>query len=437
MIPGMVREFALSHPAGARLRALCRTARAFRSAREGSIAVVMALVTIPLVMAGAAAIDYARYNVARSELQTALDAALLSAARLPTSTAENTVRALAESELDKRINSSWMTDPNISAFKRVAGSTTASATARVPMTMMRIAGFDTMPVTANSQVSVATGKLEIALALDNSLSMKGARLTNLVTATNSLLGILENNVVKPDDVKIAIVPFDQAIKASTGYANTPQAPWIDFSDADYQSCNKYGCTTVKWKGCLIDRNQPYDTTDDSYTLKDSNGKKVALYPAQPCPNLSDDLATFQPLTTSFTTLGNKVKAMKASGYTNITIGVAFAHAMLSPDGPITGASAYGTENLQKIIVLMTDGENTANRWSSRASSINERTKLACSNAKADGITMYVVNFIEGDSTLLRGCATNDNYFYKVSSVSDLNQAFINIGDDISKLRLSK
>jgi hypothetical protein len=117
--------------------------------------------------------------------------------------------------------------------------------------------------------------------------------------------------------------------------------------------------------------------------------------------------------------------------------MAFGHAMLSPQGPITGASAYHTENLQKIIVLMTDGENTANRWTSSSSSINTRTKLACADAKKDGIVVYVVNFIDGDSALLRGCATNDNYFYKVSSVSELNDAFINIGDDISKLRLSK
>lgn len=397
---------------------------------------MLVLTTLPLILAGAAAIDYARVALANSELQSALDAALLSAARLPTSTADDTVRALAESELDKRATRAWINDPHISAFKRVGGTLSASATADVPTTIMSLAGFRVIPVTAKSQVSVATGKLEIALVLDNSGSMRGTRLTNLVTATNSLLDILESNIVKPGDVKVSIVPFDAVIKASTAYRNSPPAPWIDFTNADHESCTKWSCTTIKWSGCLVDRNQPYDTTDDSYLLKVS-GKSVALYPADACPNGSDGLTTFLPMTTDFSKLRAKVKNMEAAGNTNITIGMAFGHAMLSPQGPITGAVAYGTENLQKIIVLMTDGENTANRWTSRASSINDRTKLACTDAKNDGIVVYVVNFIDGDSTLLRGCATNDNYFYKVSSVSELNEAFINIGDDISKLRLSK
>jgi len=383
---------------------------------------------IPLVMAGAAAIDYARYALARSELQTALDAALLSAARLPTSTADATVQALAENELDKRINASWMTNSHIDTFRRAAGSTTATATAQVPMTMMRIAGFETMPVTASSQVSVATGKLEIALVLDNSGSMAGSRLNNLVKATNSLLNILESNVIHTGDVKVSIVPFDRVVKASKSYQGSA---WLDLSRVTSHS-------VVDWDGCIIDRNQDYDTTDDSY--------RSAKYPAADCPDgrgASENLATMQPMTTDFSTLRTKANSMVAAGNTNITIGVAWGHAMLSPSGPIAGAVAYGTENLQKIIVLMTDGENTANRWydndrySSHADEINARTKLACTDAKNDGIVVYVVNFIDGDSTLLRGCATNDNYFYKVSSVSDLNEAFINIGDDISKLRLSK
>ena len=392
---------------------------------------------IPLVMAGAAAIDYARYALARSELQTALDAALLSAARLPTSTADATVQALAENELDKRINASWMTNSHIDTFRRAAGSTTATATAQVPMTMMRIAGFETMPVTASSQVSVATGKLEIALVLDNSGSMAGSRLNNLVKATNSLLNILESNVIHTGDVKVSIVPFDRVVKASKSYQGSA---WLDLSRVTSQECDNYrNChSVVDWDGCIIDRNQDYDTTDDSY--------RSAKYPAADCPDgrgASENLATMQPMTTDFSTLRTKANSMVAAGNTNITIGVAWGHAMLSPSGPIAGAVAYGTENLQKIIVLMTDGENTANRWydndrySSHADEINARTELACTDAKNDGIVVYVVNFIDGDSTLLRGCATNDNYFYKVSSVSDLNEAFINIGDDISKLRLSK
>ena len=40
-------------------------------------------------------------------------------------------------------------------------------------------------------------------------------------------------------------------------------------------------------------------------------------------------------------------------------------------------------DLDKVIILMTDGENTQNRWSSSQSAIDARTQKACDNAQGD------------------------------------------------------
>ena len=56
--------------------------------------------------------------------------------------------------------------------------------------------------------------------------------------------------------------------------------------------------------------------------------------------------------------------MSPAGNTNITIGLAWGLTLLSTQAPFTEGEPYGTENLTKIMVLMTDGDNTENRWTS-------------------------------------------------------------------------
>ena len=83
----------------------------------------------------------------------------------------------------------------------------------------------------------------------------------------------------------------------------------------------------------------------------------------------------------------------------------------------------------KVIVLLTDGDNTQNRWSTSGSSIDARTALACANAKADNIKIYTVRVIDGDANLLRNCATKPNMYYNVNQASELNSVFSSIAQN--------
>ena len=116
----------------------------------------------------------------------------------------------------------------------------------------------------------------------------------------------------------------------------------------------------------------------------------------------------QPLTANFSTLGSKVAAMTPAGNTNITIGLSWGLSVLSAQAPYTEGAAAATPGLRKIMVLMTDGENTENRWTSSASSIDERTALACQAVKTAGVDLYVVRLVEGDTSLLEHCASNSD-----------------------------
>jgi len=142
-----------------------------------------------------------------------------------------------------------------------------------------------------------------------------------------------------------------------------------------------------------------------------------------------------PLTEDWNALNIRIDAMAPSGNTNTTIGMALAWQTL------TGATPYNappkTPELEKVIVLLTDGQNTQNRWTSSTSSIDSRMQKVCDNAKADGVKVYTVRVVNGNASLLQGCATKPSMYYDVQEASQLNAAFGSIAQNLANLRLAK
>jgi hypothetical protein len=129
--------------------------------------------------------------------------------------------------------------------------------------------------------------------------------------------------------------------------------------------------------------------------------------------------------------------MQASGNTNVTIGLAWAWHALTPTLPLPEGSDPDPGKLDKVVILLTDGTNTQNRWSSSESSIDARTALACANVKAANIKLYTVRVIDGNTTLLRNCATNTNMYYDVQQASQLNGVFTSIAQTLANLRIAR
>ena len=102
--------------------------------------------------------------------------------------------------------------------------------------------------------------------------------------------------------------------------------------------------------------------------------------------------------------------MTPTGNTNVTIGLQMAWQTLSPAAPFNAPAA--APDLDKVIILLTDGENTQNRWTSSTSSIDARTQKACDNVKAANIKIYTVRVIDGNATLLKNCATKPDMYLR-------------------------
>ena len=111
--------------------------------------------------------------------------------------------------------------------------------------------------------------------------------------------------------------------------------------------------------------------------------------------------------------------------------------ILSSQEPFTEGVAPGTKDVTKIIVLMTDGDNTENRWTSTASAIDARTQLACQSAKDAKIVVYTIRLMEGNAHAVVELRVEPENYYDVENVADLVPAFQAIGERLSQLRISQ
>jgi hypothetical protein len=141
------------------------------------------------------------------------------------------------------------------------------------------------------------------------------------------------------------------------------------------------------------------------------------------------------LSSNWSSLNSKIDAMTPTGNTNVTIGLQVGWQTLSPVAPFNAPAA--APDLDKVVILLTDGDNTQNRWSNTQSVINDRTERVCANAKADNIKIYTVRVINGNADLLRNCASKPEMYFEVSQASQLNAVFTSIAQSLANLRISK
>jgi Flp pilus assembly protein TadG len=195
-----------------------------------------------------------------------------------------------------------------------------------------------------------------------------------------------------------------------------------------------------WTGCVNDRDQDYDTRNTA-PGSSSASPSSQFYAEQWSGCLP---ATVFPMSNQWQTLKDQITAMSPSGNTNQAVGLAWGWQSLSTtNGPIAAPAKASNYVYKDYIVLLSDGLNTQNRWSTSQSTIDDRQEILCQNIKADTtnpVTIFTiqVNISNRDakSQVLQDCATNGN-FQMITSSSQTSDAFKNILTQISKLRVAK
>jgi Flp pilus assembly protein TadG len=210
-----------------------------------------------------------------------------------------------------------------------------------------------------------------------------------------------------------------------------------------------------WTGCVMDRGNSAapDTTGnyDTNVVAPNTTINSTLYAAEQygsCPQAVIGLSY------DWTSMNSLVSNMSPNGSTDQGIGLQLGWLSLVGGGPFYAPPLQSGYNYTQVIILLTDGLNTQDRWYGDGSSlgtsddakIDAREQLTCNNINAAGITLYTIQVNTGGdptSTLLQNCAGSPgNYpdsakFFLLTSASQIMTVFTQIGTNLSQLRVAK
>jgi Flp pilus assembly protein TadG len=188
-----------------------------------------------------------------------------------------------------------------------------------------------------------------------------------------------------------------------------------------------------WSGCFMDRAQNNDTTNAAPVA----GNIPTMFPAENnayCPPV-----TLNALSFDWATLNAKVDQMTPNGSTNQTIGLAWGWQALTSTNPLNAPVQDPT--VQNVIVLLSDGLNTQNRFtgdgSTTSAAVDSRMANACANAKAANVRIYTVLVMAGNSSILQSCATDTQKYFSLTTAGQIVTAFNSIATELANLHLSR
>lgn len=452
----------------------------FQSDTSGATAIVFGVMALVLMTFVGVALDFARWVDARNQTMSALDSAVLAAARALQTNGGNTADALAVAKqyyTQGTANRLKLLSDSVS-FKIDDGGTSITATgdAYIATPLLALANVKSLPVVSLSATNSPTAKLsvgenakvsiEMSMILDMSGSMaEGTKLPDLKLAAQDLVDIIVWKNQAQYYSKVALIPYATAVnagpyaEAARGKQSAGQCTSIGCLLLSF--VNPYGLPKLYTSGtCVTER-----TGSQAYT--DANPKNAPVGPNY--PSLVNPCSTppVTPLTNNTTTLTNGINALKAGGSTAGQIGVAWGWYTLSPNWADvwpagSKPAAYGLQDVKKIAVLMTDGEynssyckgviaqDSTTGSGALTDKINcnapngnayDQSEKLCAAMKSSGVTVYTVGFnlVSNPNAieLMNNCASTPNSFYNAANGEELRQAFRDIALKVSKLYLSQ
>ena len=200
----------------------CGLARGFVAARRGNVAMMFALALPVLVMVSFGAIDIHQASKVKANLQDALDAAALAAARSKYTDDVNLNR-VGMAALKANMPAYFQDGTGDTASFTLEGNKiVADANVNVKVLVANIVLppygkllDDYLPVGSTSEVLRASRNVEVAMALDITGSMAGSRLTDLKTAAKDLIDLVVQKEQTPFYSRVALVPYSMGVNVGS------------------------------------------------------------------------------------------------------------------------------------------------------------------------------------------------------------------------------
>ncbi|WP_339933688.1 ubiquitin-activating E1 FCCH domain-containing protein [uncultured Brevundimonas sp.] len=194
--------------------------RRLRSDVRGNVAMIFSLTLPVLVLMTLGGVDIHRASTVRVNLQDALDAATLAAARSPYTTDTDlsrvglaALRANLQAYPDIILREDLTTFTMTSDSVVIANSKVDVKTLVANIILPPYGKFmdDYLPVGAHSEVDRSSRNIEVALVLDMSGSMRGQKLWDLKAAAKDLVDLIVQPVQTPYYSRVALVPWSYSV----------------------------------------------------------------------------------------------------------------------------------------------------------------------------------------------------------------------------------
>lgn len=460
----------------------------FHRNSAGNVMITFALAMVPILLSAGMAVDYTRISRDISDIQNAMDSATLAAAGEIEDKTDAQLKTLIDDflkvNLEPRLyNQIANQRPTID---RTNLAVKLDVTAESPTTFLKITNRNTIDYDLIASTKTDVRNAEVILALDTTYSMSQEnRMTDLKYSANKFVDELMKHNRSTTKVKIGIVPFARYVNVGLGNRNQPwmsvpadrtevqprrcttrttgqtcigvttctnRTGYNDGVPYTYRSCScsRYsaGTTTTScytptytytWHGCVGSRPYPYNLKAPYDSRKFTGLQNVTC--ANPLLPLSDNKATVK----------NQIQALNPSGDTYIPAGLMWGMRLVTSSQPFTQAVTFAEaqrKNTKKVVILMTDGENTRSKDGSNpthngsdTNQTNRWTTEACNEIKSKNIELYTLTFGRSvpaaTKSLIKQCATSDEHYFDATTGTDLTTAFDKIAANLTRLRLTQ
>lgn len=461
---------------------------------QGSAMPFVALGILMLMGATGTAIDMGRVQIVQTRMQNALDATGLAVGSIVNTTADLNAETTKYFYANFPANYLGTTITTLSATPNADNSIITMAVAgTVDTTFMRLFGINYVDVGAQAEITRASQGMELVLVIDTTGSMNstaGGGISKIAAARNAatdLVNTLYGSASTLDNLWIGLVPFAQAVN-------------IGPSHTDWVSADSFNWGPTSWMGCVDAREAGgEDVTDTPPNISVSatlfpryywpcdgnnqwygtNSGKTNCTPSGSGFGYKTPLSTSRgpnkycsqevtPLTSSKTEILDDISTLTAYGNTHVVLGAAWGWRMLSPSWRgLWGGSMdadglpldYDTPLMNKVMILMTDGDNTISNYtrgaywylsngklgttnqSTAEAQLDSRTLQVCTSMKAQNITIYTIalgtDLTTNSKNMLRNCASNTDFYFESPTTADLQATFQAIGDSLANLRISQ
>ncbi len=444
---------------------------------------------LPILAAVGLSADAWLAFIVENKLSRAIDTAGLAAGRVAyKSYADTDARDFFDANFPDGYLSATVTDFDIqwSADREIV---TISATAQLPTRFMHLFGFENVTVTSRGVIRRENRGMELTLVMDNTGSMRsGGKMSTMKDAALDLVDIIYGDETTLPNVWISVVPYTAAVNVGPEYED-----WLDVNDRVFDVPDPYDPSD--WKGCVEARAAPFDgddtvpadepftsffyaaDVDNEWTSSDVDETNEAQNDGYG-PNLGCGPA-ITPLTQSKATVVDAIDEMLPwhRGGTTGNLGLSWGWRTISPDWrglwqgetPADMPLDYGTPLMDKVVVILTDGQNQFFDWTDHTpdggngpegsdytaygrlnefgfatlgaarDELDQRMAETCQAMKDQGIIIYTITFGPSPDAqaqdLFRDCATTPAQYFHSPDNDTLADVFKSIGQALSNLRI--